>query len=201
MVAGSWRDRPQDADRGMTLLCPLPGCRLVRVARDGSHALIIVAEGQHDHARCPACRTGCTAVHTRYRRRAADLPASGKAVRLHLVVRRFYCPHPACPRRTFAERFPAPTRLVCPPHPPPQQGPGPDQSHARRPAGRPAAGASGYAGQRHVGLWRGSQPRVRHRRCRQHHEEAAATVLLCLRRQRAAASRSRVSQTDIPGTG
>lgn len=90
----------------MTLLFPLPGCRLARVARDGPAALTIVAEAKHDHACCPTCRTVSTSVHSRYRRRPADLPASGRAVRLQLAVRRFYCRDPACPRRTFAERFP-----------------------------------------------------------------------------------------------
>ena len=90
----------------MTLLFPVPGCRLVHVARDGPAALTIVAEAKHDHACCPSCRTVSTSVHSRYRRRPADLPASGKPVRLQLAVRRFYCRDPACPRRTFAERFP-----------------------------------------------------------------------------------------------
>lgn len=90
----------------MTLLFPVPGCRFVHVARDGPAALTIVAEAKHDHACCPTCRTVSTSVHSRYRRRPADLPASGKAVRLQLAVRRFYCHDPACPRRTFAERFP-----------------------------------------------------------------------------------------------
>ncbi|SOR28779.1 protein of unknown function [Methylorubrum extorquens] len=103
---GSWRGRFSLADRGMTQLIPLPGCRLVRVARDGPTALTLVAEAKPDHARCPTCRAISTSVHSRYRRRPADLPASGKAVRLQLEVRRFYCCDPACPRRTFAERFP-----------------------------------------------------------------------------------------------
>lgn len=90
----------------MTQLIPLPGCRLVRVARDGPTALTLVAEAKPDHARCPTCRAISTSVHSRYRRRPADLPASGKAIRLQLEVRRFYCCDPACPRRTFAERFP-----------------------------------------------------------------------------------------------
>ena len=42
----------------------------------------------------------------RYRRHAADLPVSGQVVRLDLMVRRFSCSHPCCPRRTFVERFP-----------------------------------------------------------------------------------------------
>ena len=90
----------------MTQLIPLPGCRLVRVARDGPTALTLVAEAKPDHARCPTCRAISTSVHSRYRRRPADLPASGKAIRLQLEVRRFYCCDPACPRRTFAEWFP-----------------------------------------------------------------------------------------------
>ena len=90
----------------MTLLCPLPGCRLVRVAPDGPGALIVLARARRDHARCPTCRTLSTSIHSRYHRQPADLPASGSTVRLQLAVRRFYCHEPACPRRTFAERFP-----------------------------------------------------------------------------------------------
>ncbi len=90
----------------MSPLCLLPGCRLLRVARDGPDGLIVSGEGRRDHARCPDCRTVSTAVHARYRRRAADLPVSGQVVRLDLRVRRFFCGHPGCPRRTFAERFP-----------------------------------------------------------------------------------------------
>jgi len=66
----------------MTLLCPLPGCRLVRVARDGPGSLTVLAQARHDHARCPTCRTRSTTVHSRYHRRPADLPVSGKAGRL-----------------------------------------------------------------------------------------------------------------------
>ena len=87
----------------MTLLCSLPGGHLVRVARDGPAALTVLARARHDHSLCPTCRTRSTAVHSRYRRRAADLPASGKVVRLQLAVRRCYCREPAYPRRTFAD--------------------------------------------------------------------------------------------------
>src|SRR5687767_13395181 len=90
----------------MALLCPLPGCRILGVARDGPDALLIAAEARRGHARCPGCRTVSTSVHSRHRRRPADLPASGQAVRLDLTIRRFYCRHPSCPRRTLAERLP-----------------------------------------------------------------------------------------------
>jgi Transposase len=45
-------------------------------------------------------------VHSRYRRHPTDLPSFGEEVRLDLLVRRFYCRNPACPRRTFAEPLP-----------------------------------------------------------------------------------------------
>ena len=90
----------------MSLLHHLPGCRLLHVARDGPDALNVAAEGRRDHARCPACRTRSSAVHSRTQRRPADLPTGGKVFRLRLTVRRFTCHHPGCPRRTFAERFP-----------------------------------------------------------------------------------------------
>ena len=50
-------------------------------------------------------------MHSRYRRRPADLPALGIQVRVGLRVRRFYCRTAACARRTFAERLP---ELVAP---------------------------------------------------------------------------------------
>ena len=46
------------------------------------------------------------AVHSRYRRRPADLPSLGHAVRLDLCVRRFYCRNTGCVRRTFVEPLP-----------------------------------------------------------------------------------------------
>lgn len=90
----------------MTQLFLLPSCRLVRVVRYGPTAITLLAEANRDYARCPTCRAVSASVHSRYRRRPADLPASGEAIRLQLEVRRFYCRDPACPRKTFAERFP-----------------------------------------------------------------------------------------------
>ena len=90
----------QGANQGMTLLCPLPGCCLVSVARDDPGALTVRARARHDDDRCPTCQTLNTLVHSRYYRRLADLPVSGNS------VWRFYCRDPAYPRHTFAERFP-----------------------------------------------------------------------------------------------
>jgi transposase len=45
-------------------------------------------------------------MHSSYRRTVADLPLAGAQLVLHRQVRRFFCQHPVCPQRIFAERFP-----------------------------------------------------------------------------------------------
>jgi hypothetical protein len=56
--------------------------------------------------RFPRCATAATRVHSRYERRVADAPISGVPVVIELGVRRFFCDHPVCPKRTFAEQIP-----------------------------------------------------------------------------------------------
>lgn len=57
-------------------------------------------------AACPLCKSPSGRVHSQYTRRLADLPCFGRSVRWHVVVRRFRCPQPSCPRRIFTERLP-----------------------------------------------------------------------------------------------
>jgi transposase len=95
----------------VTPLCFLPGCDVDRVIRRDPHQLVIAAHHRRDHGRCPGCGTISSAVHSRYERHPTDLPSFGQAVRLRLQVRRFYCHHPACRRRTFAE----PLQTLLPP--------------------------------------------------------------------------------------
>lgn len=57
-------------------------------------------------AACPVCGSDARRVRSRYTRRLDDLPCLGRRVRLQVVVRRFVCPQPDCPRRIFAERLP-----------------------------------------------------------------------------------------------
>lgn len=95
----------------MNELCPMPGCRVERVARESPDLLHIAARGTRPGGRCPDCGRASRAVHSRYRRHPADLPSLGSRVRVGLVVRRFYCRTPSCARRTFAERLP---ELVAP---------------------------------------------------------------------------------------
>ena len=83
----------------------LPGCR-VDVVRTDAPVLLIEAHTTTPTAMCPDCHHPSTRVHSRYTRLLRDLPVTTQAVRLLLRVRRFFCPTPTCPRRTFAERLP-----------------------------------------------------------------------------------------------
>src|SRR5215472_3813808 len=55
---------------------------------------------------CPWCGRLSVRVHSRYERRLADAPAGGRRVVVRLRVRRLFCDHPACEKRTFAEQVP-----------------------------------------------------------------------------------------------
>ena len=55
---------------------------------------------------CPSCGTVSRRVHSRYRRRVADLPLSGRIVQLVVIARRFRCDAVLCGRQIFTERFP-----------------------------------------------------------------------------------------------
>ncbi len=75
------------------------------VPADG--AIIIEARLTTPTAICPCCGVAAGRRQSRYIRTLADLPWQGVPVSIHLVVRRFWCDNPACPRIIFAERVPA----------------------------------------------------------------------------------------------
>lgn len=81
------------------------GSRLDHCALDVDHLTVHLAITTLN-ATCPACGADSGRVHSRYTRRLADLPCFGRPVRLHVTVRRFFCPLPHCARRIFAERLP-----------------------------------------------------------------------------------------------
>ncbi|WP_281407094.1 ISL3 family transposase [Methylobacterium sp. WL64] len=89
----------------MILSSSLPGCAIERVIQSGGR-LVVVAHARRVRGRCPTCGTTSTAVHSVYERHPADLPSVGQPMTLRLRVRRFYCHHRTCSRRTFAEPFP-----------------------------------------------------------------------------------------------
>lgn len=86
------------------LLADCPGLRLDDVFLTPSAAVALVASTAPT-ASCPLCRTPSDRVHSHYRRTVADLPYHGRPVALRLVVRRFRCANPTCPRLVFCERL------------------------------------------------------------------------------------------------
>lgn len=88
------------------------GLRADQVELDGN-MIRVHARSSDSAASCPRCGTVSSHLHSKYRRRPADLPAHGRAVELILLVRRFRCRAVDCPTRIFAERFP---RTVTLPH-------------------------------------------------------------------------------------
>jgi transposase len=68
-------------------------------------AMVLSVRASAHESTCPLCGTPSRRVHSRYVRQAADLPCSGRSVRLRFITRRFVCAAPLCRRRIFAERF------------------------------------------------------------------------------------------------
>ncbi len=89
-----------------TLFLPDPAALALEHCTLVAHQLTLTARTTAPTACCPRCAVPATRVHSRYRRTVADLPTAGRAVRLELHCRRFFCPNPACPRRTFSARLP-----------------------------------------------------------------------------------------------
>src|SRR4029453_5697642 len=90
----------------MNELFLIPGCRIEQVARASPTTVQISTQGTQSGRPSPNRPPLTQAVHSRYRRRPADLPNLGSTVRLDLLVRRFYCRNTACARRAFAEPLP-----------------------------------------------------------------------------------------------
>src|SRR5208282_2516332 len=81
-----------------------PGFKVESAADDGAMTVITVRH-MSVTSLCPGCGAICGRVHSRYKRRLADLPLAGRPVRLLLIARRFRCDAVLCGRRIFAERF------------------------------------------------------------------------------------------------
>ena len=71
-----------------------------------AEAVIIDARLTTPTVPCPCCGVAASRRQSQYQRTLADLPWQGVPVRVRLVVRRFWCDNPACPRVIFAERVP-----------------------------------------------------------------------------------------------
>jgi hypothetical protein len=75
------------------------------VSSDERGVVIVVRSGSLSNE-CPSCKTASARVHSRYRRRVADLPLSGRRVQLIVLARRFRCDAVLCGAQIFTERFP-----------------------------------------------------------------------------------------------
>jgi zinc-finger of transposase IS204/IS1001/IS1096/IS1165 len=64
----------------------------------------IVARTRAGQALCPSCGVPSDKVHSRYRRRLADVAVGGRRAVIVLLVRRLLGDNQACQQRTFAEQ-------------------------------------------------------------------------------------------------
>ncbi len=72
------------------------------IAEDGT---TIIVRNTSPASHCPTCGTSSSRVHSHYRRQMADLPLSGRSVKLIATVRRFRCEAVRCGQSIFTERF------------------------------------------------------------------------------------------------
>ena len=86
------------------LLPKVPGLRLENAAID-AEAVSFTLTSTSLPATCPVCDQKTARLHSHYGRTVADLPWSGRRVKLFLNVRKFRCPQKRCPRQIFTERL------------------------------------------------------------------------------------------------
>jgi transposase len=87
-----------------TLLLDLPThLRLEQIEMTPS-TLILSLAVETSEAACPLCQHLSHRVHSHYTRTLADLPCATKALRLLVLVRRFFCENEACARKIFLPR-------------------------------------------------------------------------------------------------
>lgn len=89
----------------MTLLPKVPGLELENATID-AETVSLTLTSTSVPLPCPVCGQNSSRLHSHYGRTVADLPWSGRRVRLFLNVRKFRCPEEECPRQVFTERLP-----------------------------------------------------------------------------------------------
>src|SRR5258707_12005017 len=90
-----------------TPLLPLPEGMLIDHIQITVTGWIISVISTHPTACFPLCSEPSSSIKSHYRRTLHDVPCGGRRVLLSLTVRKFYCRNAYCPRKVFAERFPA----------------------------------------------------------------------------------------------
>jgi len=117
-------------------LLGLAGFRVTAVTDDGLERLVGI-ETIRQAAGCPSCGV-IAKTKDRLRVVIRDLPAFDRAVKLVWSKRRFFCPEPDCPQRTWSERSPISPSAACSPRERRASAPA---SSARRPARWPRSPA------------------------------------------------------------
>ena len=77
--------------------------RVEAVVSEESWALVR-ASAQGEPSPCPSCGSVASRVHSNYQRRLQDAAIGGRAIRIELTVRRFFCDNADCSRTTFVEQ-------------------------------------------------------------------------------------------------
>lgn len=91
---------------GVDRLLPDPGALRLERVQFADDQITITVRTSLPSGTCPLCGRSSIRVHSRYNRTLADLPWHGRAVRLQVQARRFFCDTVSCPRRIFVERLP-----------------------------------------------------------------------------------------------
>ena len=82
-----------------------PALLIEKLAFKNEQLHFVVTSTNHC-ACCPKCDARSQSQHSTYWRYPQDLPWAAIPVVLHIKVKRFFCSNAACPKKTFAERFP-----------------------------------------------------------------------------------------------
>jgi len=85
---------------------PLPDGLVITSLSETETQLLVHVACRTPTACYPLCHLPSDRIHGHYGRMVADLPCAGRRVILALLVRKFVCRTPTCPRQIFTERLP-----------------------------------------------------------------------------------------------
>lgn len=89
-----------------TPLVSLPEGLDITSVSETAEELLIRVTSNRSSSLCPLCAMPSESIHSYYRRKPADLPCTGRPIRLLLTVRKFFCRNPSCQQKIFTERLP-----------------------------------------------------------------------------------------------